>query len=63
MICRMDKGGDLGKSIQVCKLLSHYGYSIEPTATGKPRQNGFIEVENREIGRCLHSMHYGANMP
>ena len=29
MICHMDKGGDLGKSTQVCKLLSYYGYSIE----------------------------------
>ena len=62
MICRMDKGGDLGKSTQVCKLLSHYGYNIEPTATGKPRQNGFAEVENREIGRRLQCMHYGSDM-
>ena len=34
MYC-LDKGGDLGKSIQVCKLLSYYGYNIEPTITRK----------------------------
>ena len=62
MICRMDKSKDLGKSIQICKLLSHYGYSIEPTATGKSRQNGFVVVENREIGRRLQYMYYGSNM-
>ena len=62
MHCRLDQGGDLGKSIQLCKLLTHYGYAIQPTATNKPRQNGFVEVENRELGRRLQSMHYGASM-
>ena len=50
MICYVDKRGDLGKSTQVCKLLSYYGYNIEPIATGKLRQNDLIEVENHEIG-------------
>ena len=62
MIYRIDKGGILDKSIQVYKLLSHYGYSIEPTATGKPCQNNFIEVENYKIGRHLQSMHYFSTM-
>ena len=48
--------------MQICKLLFYYGYSIEPAAIGKPHQNGFIEVENREIGHNLQYMHYSANM-
>ena len=55
-------GVDLGKNMQVYKLLSHYRYSIELAATGKPYQNGFTEVENHEIGCHLKSMHYGSNM-
>ena len=50
MICQLDEGRDLRKSTQVCKLLSHYSYSIEPIVIGKPCQNGFAEVENCKIG-------------
>ena len=53
MLYHLDKGDNLGKSIQVCKLLSHYRYSIKSTATSKPHQNGFIEVKNYEIGHHL----------
>ena len=53
MIFQLDEGGDLGKSMQICKLFSHYSYSIESIAREKPCQNGFTEVKNHKIGRHL----------
>ena len=62
MYCRLDQGGDLGKSIKLCKLLTHYRYLIQPIATNKPRQKGFVEVKTCEIDRRLQSMHYGSRI-
>lgn len=59
---RIDPGGDLGLSADVCNLFSNAGYRVEPIPPNASASNGPGERPHRTIGDALRSMLAGANL-
>jgi hypothetical protein len=59
---RMDGGGELGKSRDVHRTFSNFGYTVELTGPDSSHQNGPGERPHQTIGDALRSMLSGANL-
>ena len=59
---RMDGGGELGKSRDVHRTFTNFGYTVELTGPDSSHQNGPGERPHQTIGDALRSMLSGANL-
>lgn len=60
---RLDLGGDLGLSADVCDLFSNAGYTVETIPPNASASNGPGERPHRTIGDALRAMLAGAQLP
>ena len=59
---RMDGGGELGKSSDIHRTFSNFGYVVELTGPDASHQNGPGERPHQTIGDALRTMLAGANL-
>ena len=59
---RMDGGGELGKSHEIHRTFSNFGYAVELTGPDASHQNGPGERPHQTIGDALRTMLTGANL-
>ena len=55
---RTDQGGELARSEAFGKLVATHGYTIEPTGSDAPNQNGLAERPNQTLGNMVRSLLY-----
>ncbi len=61
---RTDQGGELARSLAFQDmLLRDFHYTLEPTGTDSPSQNGGVEVYNNKFAVCTRTLIYGSDLP
>jgi hypothetical protein len=61
---RTDQGSELARSLAFQDmLLRDFHYTLEPTGTDSPSQNGAVEVYNHKFAVCTRTLIYGSGLP
>ncbi len=61
---RTDQGGELaGSAAFIDMVLRDYRYTVEPTGSDSPSQNGAVEIYNDEFGIKTRTLLYGSGLP
>ncbi len=61
---RMDQGGELARSHAFQDLLlREFHYTLEPTSSDMPSQNGAVEIYNYKFGIKTQTLLYGSSLP
>jgi hypothetical protein len=59
-----NQGGKLARSFKFQDmLLWNHHYTIEPTGTDSPSQNGAVEIYNNKFGVRTRTLLYGSGLP
>eukprot|EP00957_Ditylum_brightwellii_P029521 2230740-Ditylum_brightwellii.AAC.1 len=59
----MDLGSELGRNVEVKKLVTKHGYDIRPTGPDPSHQNSPGERPHKTIGDAVRSMLEGSGLP
>ena len=60
---RVDQGGELWRSNELCKVVLEAKYVMEPTGNDSPNQNGKVERLNGTFGIMVRSLLYSSSLP
>lgn len=55
---RTDQGGELARSAAFRSVVAKHGYTVEPTGSDAPNQNGLAERPNQTLGNMVRSLLY-----